>query len=406
MSAIRQIAAERKIDPDEIINAIRDAIKMGYKREYNLDDSDPLEVEMDATGGTIVVYAKKTVVKKISDAKLEISVSDAKEIDSKLKEGDQVLVDITPEGDFGRIAAQTARQVILQKLRESEKESAINEIKDKMGGIQSVVVQRILPNGDILCELNRARAIMAKAERVPTEYYQLGSRIKVLLKSIEEDVRGKFILVSRADENFLKELFRIEVPEIDSGTVEIVSIARDPGSRSKVAVRSNSDGVDPIGSCIGQKGVRINAIMNELKLGKIEEKVDVILWEEDIQTYLMNAIQPALALGVSIVDERAKDVQVLVPADQHSLAIGKEGQNARLASKLTGWNIDIVSEQGEERKEEENEDGATEETLNDSLEDAAVTEEKAPEVKKKATKKAAKVKAEAKPKKAIKSKKK
>lgn len=351
LSAIRQIAAERKIDADEIINAIKDALKTGFKREYNLDqESDVLQVEFDPEKGYIAVYAMKTVVKGDAKGNLEISEKEAKEIDKSLKVGDSVLVDVTPEGDFGRIAAQTARQVILQKLRESEKEAAIKEIEDKIGGIEDVTIQKITGEGEIICEINRARAVMPLEDRVPTEFYQLGSRVKVLLKEIKEDERGKYVHISRSDNEFLKELFRIEVPEIDSGTVEIVAIARDPGSRSKVAVRSNSDGVDPIGSCIGQKGVRINAISNELKLGKIEEKVDIVLWDEDQQRFVMNALSPAMVQSVTL-DKKNNKALVKVAADQHSLAIGRGGQNAELAAKLTGWSIDIVSDQPVEEKE-------------------------------------------------------
>jgi N utilization substance protein A len=357
VSAIRQIAAERKIDPEEILTAVKDALKAGFKREYDLTtDEDPLEVELDPEGGHIAVYVKKSVVNKVEDEKVEISLKEAKEIDKDSKLGDIMLIDITPEGDFGRIAAQTARQIILQKLRESEKESAIREIQDKVGSIEAVTIQKITREGDVICEINRARAIMPKDERVTTEFYQLGSRVKVLLKSIEEDTRGKFVLVSRSDPDFLRELFRVEVPEIDSGTVEIVAIARDAGSRSKVAVKSNSDGIDPIGSCVGQKGVRINSIMNELKLGNHEEKVDIILWDDETRSFLMNAIRPAEALDVTIVDEDEKLARILVPNDQHSLAIGRDGQNARLASKLTGWNIDIESDGENDNADEKVED--------------------------------------------------
>ncbi len=374
MSAIRQIAAERKIDADEILNAIKEALKAGFKREYDFSEGDPLEVDMDPEKGHIAVYVKKTVVKKVVDDKLEISLEDAKEIDNTAEVDDIILVDITPEGDFGRIAAQTARQIILQKLRESEKEAAIEEIKDKIGGIESVTIQKITREGEVMCEINRARAVMPKDERVPTEFYQLGSRVKVLLKSIEEDTRGKYILISRSDPDFLRELFRLEVPEIDSGTVEIVAIARDAGSRSKVAVKSNSDGIDPIGSCVGQKGVRINAIMNELKLGNYEEKVDIILWDDDISTFLMNAIRPAEAIDVKIVNEKGQEAVITVPGDQHSLAIGKEGQNARLASRLTGWKIDIESD-GEVPKEDMPESEENVET-EDETESEEVTEDK------------------------------
>lgn len=385
LTAIRQIAAERKIDAEEILEAIKEALKVGFKKEYNFapGDDDPLEVEMDPDKGHIAVYVKKTVVKEIEDEKVQISLKEAKEIDKTSALGDIILIDITPEGDFGRIAAQTARQIILQKLRESEKESAINEIKDKVGSIESVTIQKITREGDVICEINRARAVMPKDERVPTEFYQLGSRIKVLLKSLEEDVRGKFILISRSDPDFLRELFRLEVPEIDSGTVEIVAIARDAGSRSKVAVKSNSEGIDPIGSCVGQKGVRINAIMNELKLGNFEEKVDIILWDEDIHTFLMNAIRPAEAIKVD-ADEKKKIATIAVPADQHSLAIGREGQNARLASRLTGWEINIESEaapepeateESEASEDAENEDSDASEAESTESEDVTVEAE-------------------------------
>lgn len=357
LSAIRQIAAERKIDADEIIKAIKDALKTGFKKEYNLDqDSDILQVEFDPEKGYIAVYAMKSVVKGAAKGNLEISEREAKKIDKSLKAGDSVLVDVTPEGDFGRIAAQTARQVILQKLRESEKEAAIKEIKDKIGSIEDVTIQKITKDGDIICEINRARAVMPLADRVPNEFYQLGSRIKVLLKEIKQDERGKYVHISRADNAFLKELFKIEVPEIDSGTVEIVAIARDPGSRAKVAVKSNSEGVDPIGSCIGQKGVRINAISNELKLGKTEEKVDVVLWDEDPQRFIMNSLSPAMVQSVTL-NSKTKKATVKVAADQHSLAIGRGGQNAELASKLTGWRIDIVSDQPKEAQENVSKEG-------------------------------------------------
>lgn len=352
MSAIRQIAAERKIDADEIVQAIKDALKTGFKKEYNLDqDSEGLQVEFDPEKGHIAVYALKSIVKVVTDAKTEISDKEAKAIDKTLKVGDSVLIDVTPEGDFGRIAAQTARQVILQKLRESEKEAAIKEVEDRVGTIEDVTIQKITREGEIICEINRARAVMFAADKVPTEFYQLGSRVKALLKEIKEDERGKYVHISRADNDFLKELFRMEVPEIDSGTVEIVAIARDPGSRAKVAVKSNSDGVDPLGSCIGQKGVRINAISNELKLGKFEEKVDVVLWDEDPQRFVINSLSPAMALSVTL-DKEEKRATVKVAADQHSLAIGRGGQNAELAAKLTGWSIEIVSDQPEVKVEE------------------------------------------------------
>lgn len=370
MSALRQIAAERKIDVEIILDVVKEGIKNSFKEFY---EADEISVELDPEAGSIAVYARKEVVKKVEEPIYEISISDATEIDDSIKVGEEVMVEITTEGDFGRIAAQGARQAILQNLREIEKTSAIEALQDKIGGIETVTIQRITRDGDVLCEINRAKAVMPKDERVPTEFYKLGSRVKVLLKSIEEDQRGKYILISRADKGFLHELFRIEVPEIDSGTVEIVSIAREAGSRSKVAVKSNSDGIDPIGSCIGQRGVRINAIMNELKMGNYEEKVDVILFEEDTEIYLANAIRPAEAIEVDLNDE-IHEATIKVDADQHSLAIGAGGQNVRLANVLTGWDINIISEGGEEEESSDSEPTSEEVNENESSQDAEASE--------------------------------
>ncbi len=368
MSAIRQIAAERKINADEILEAIKEGIKISYREEKGLEEKDNLEVDIDPEVGQIAVFAIKTVVSGKPDEDTEISLADAKKINPKVKLGGTVKVDVTAEGDFGRIAAQSARQVILQKLRESEKEAVLKQFENKVGTIISVIVQRILPEGDILCEVSKARAIMPKSERIPSEFYKLGGTLKVLLKGIEEDTRGRYMLVSRADNNFLKELFKIEVPEIESGSVEIVSIAREPGSRSKVAVRSNATGVDPIGSCVGQKGVRINAISNELRSGDHEEKIDIILWDEDIERFLMNSIRPAESIKIIIESKKEQVATIVVPDEQYSLAIGKEGQNARLANKLTGWKIDIKSENGKENepKEEKTNESEQENSLSEA----------------------------------------
>lgn len=342
MSAIRQIAAERKIEVDEILDAVRDAIKTIFVNEKKVD-KDFLQVEFEPEKGHIAVYLRKDVVDEVFDPESEILESDAKKIKKSLKIGDHILINVTPQGDFGRIAAQTARQVILQKLRESEKEAIMRQFVNKVGTIITVSVQKVAKEGDVICEVSRAKALMPKEERVATEFYKLGSNIKVLLKAIEEDIRGKYMLVSRSDPDFLRELFKLEVPEIESGTVEIVSIAREAGSRSKVAVRSTAEGVDPIGACVGQKGVRINSVSNELKNGIHEEKVDIILWDDSIENFLMNSIRPAESLNV-VANKKTKEALIVVPDDQFSLAIGREGQNARLSAKLTGWKIDILGE--------------------------------------------------------------
>lgn len=348
MSAIRQIAAERKIDADEILDAIKYSLKIIFMDSHGLEkeDEDSVEVIMDPEKGDLNVRVKREVVERPTKHVLEIFIDEAKKVKKNAELGDVIEMDVTGDVDFGRIAAQTARQVILQKLRDSEKEAVLRQFTDKVGKIINVTVQRVMPEGDVICEVGKAKAIMPKSERVATEYYRLGSQIKVLLKGIEEDIKGKYMLISRADEGFLSELFAMEIPEIESGTVEIMGIAREPGSRSKVAVRSVSQGVDPIGSCVGQKGVRINAISNELKNGNFEEKIDIILWDESIEQYIMNAVRPANSIRVDIVDKQDKKALVVVPDSELSLAIGKEGQNARLATKLTGWQLDIEGENG------------------------------------------------------------
>lgn len=362
LSAINQIAAERNIEPDEVLDAIKSAVKTGFRKDYPEEEGALLEVEIDTIAGGIRVYADKKVVDEVTSPATQISLEDAKKIEPKLKIGDHVRVDITPSGDFGRVAAQAAKQVILQKIRESEKEAVMVEFKDKIGEIDYGIVQRM--DGDsVIFEIRRAIALMPQEERIPVEFYRTGNRMKVLIKAIAETARGKQLIVSRSDPDFLKGLFKIEVPEILSGSVEIKAIAREAGFRSKVAVASNSEGVDPIGSCVGQKGVRINSIMNELRFGPIEEKIDIILWDDDPATFIANALSPAQVISVNITNKDEKEAKVIVPDDQLSLAIGKEGQNVRLAAKLTGWYIDIEGETGSTatgKKEDSKEDNKSE----------------------------------------------
>jgi N utilization substance protein A len=341
MIAVNQIAAERNIDPNEVIEAIKEAIKTGFRRDYPEETESLLEVEIKPEEiQSIRVYANKKVVTEVTSKSTQIALADAKKIEPKLKEGDHIMVDVTPTGDFGRVAAQVAKQVILQKIRESEKEAVMKEFDDKIGEIEYGVVQR-LDGDDVIFEIRRALATMPLVDRIPNEYYRSGSRMKVLLKEIKMSPRGKQLIVSRADNEFLTGLFKLEVPEISSSTVEIKSMAREAGSRTKVAVHSTTDGIDPIGACVGQKGVRINAILNDLKFGNFEEKIDIILWNEDIATYIANSLSPATVADVEIVDADSKRARVFIDDEQLSLAIGREGQNVRLAAKLTGWNIDI-----------------------------------------------------------------
>ncbi len=233
--------------------------------------------------------------------------------------------------------------MILQKLRETEKEIQVKRFVDHIGEIETGIVQRVEGN-TVLWEIGRAIALMPEEERIMSEFYRTGSRHKVLLKEISQTPKGKTIIVSRASSEFLKALFELEIPELQSGTVEIKGVAREAGMRSKVAVVSNVDGIDPIGSCVGQRGMRIMAIMGELKVGSSEEKVDIILWDDDPEQFVVNALSPAQVVSTKITDKERKIIEVIVPDEQLSLAIGRDGQNVRLAAKLTGWNIDIQGE--------------------------------------------------------------
>jgi len=386
MVAVNQIAAERGINAQIVVDAIKEAIETGFRRDTD-EEGMAIEVEIDPKVGSIAVISDKKVVEEVTNEATQITVEDAQKIEPKLRLGDHIKVDITPEGDFGRVAAQAAKQVILQKIREAEKEAQLKEFDDRIGEVESAVVQRM--DGDsVLWEINRATGVMKPEDRVPTEFYRSGARHKVLLKSIEEGPRGKTLFVSRADPDFLRALFELEIPELVSGSVEIKAIAREAGSRSKIAVFSTVEGIDPIGSCVGQRGVRINAIMNELKMGNIEEKVDIILWDENIEQFLSNALSPAQTVKVKIKDKAEKLVEIIVPDDQLSLAIGKDGQNVRLAAKLTGWKIDI---QGETVKIESGARGEKAEKSKDEAVKEEKTEEKAEaKVAKKTVKKTAK----------------
>ncbi|MBN1915940.1 transcription termination/antitermination protein NusA [Candidatus Dojkabacteria bacterium] len=355
--AINQIAAERGIDANEVLEAVKAAILTAFRREYPIEEENTdieeekesteegqlLKVDISSDTGLFHVYADKKVVIEVANPATQIGLEDAQKIEPKLKEGDHIEVDITPKGDFGRVAAQVAKQVILQNLREFEKEAVMEEFKDKMGQLDTGIIQRM--DGDtVVVEIRRASAVMEAEDRIPGEFYRSGDRLKFLLKKIKRTTKGKILTVSRSDPDFLRALFELEVPELVSESVEIKAIAREAGSRSKVAVSSNVEGVDPIGSFVGQKGVRINAVMNELKVGSNEEKIDIILWDQDIKQFISNAFSPAQVVSVKINDEKAKYAEVVVPDDQLSLAIGREGQNVRLAAKLTGWRLDIQGE--------------------------------------------------------------
>ena len=293
---------------------------------------------MDETNGQIQVYSQKEVVEEVENDNLQISLEEAKKYEKNASIGDVINIEIVPK-DFGRIAAQTAKQVIMQKIREVERNMVFTEYNDRKGEIVSGIIQKA-DGGTVVLDLGKLEGIMPVKEQIPTETYKVNDKIKAYVVSVERGLKGApQVLVSRNHPDFVRKLFELEIPEIYEGLIEIKSISRDPGSRTKVAVYSANENIDPVGSCVGQKGIRIQNIINELH----GEKIDVIEWYPDPALYISAALLPAQVMAVD-VNEEEKFAQVIVPDDQLSLAIGKAGQNARLAAKLTNWKIDIKSE--------------------------------------------------------------
>jgi transcription termination/antitermination protein NusA len=331
-TAIAQIAAERGIPREAVLNSVEHALKTVYKKMTNSDEE--VAVDIDSNTGLMRVFVLKNVVEEIEDPINDMLVAEARTIDPNAHVGDTLRIEKTPD-NFGRIAAQTAKQVVLQRIRDFERDTVFEEFADRQGEVINGIVQRA-DSRAVIVELGRAEAVMPAREQVPTERYRPGQRIKVYLVEVNRDPRGPQLIVSRSHPNLIKRLFEVEVPEIYSGAVEIMEVAREPGLRSKVAVAARQEKVDPVGSCVGIRGVRIQNIVNEL----YGEKIDVIEWSSDTATFIANALSPAKPTNVAL-NEAEKVATVIVPSDQMSLAIGKEGQNARLAFKLTGWRIDI-----------------------------------------------------------------
>lgn len=325
----------------KFFGALEAAVLSAYKKEFDKDNVDNISVELNRESGQFKYIAKKTIVKKVSDADLEMSVKEAQSLNKKLKDGDVVEIEL-PVENFGRIAAQTAKQIILQKIGESERQAILDEYSGKVGEIFPALMQR-MQRGQVLFEIGKATAIMPQEEQIPNEFYKVGEKYKVLLKGIEDAGMGKSLIVSRSDPKFLIELFKLEVPEMESGVVEVKACAREAGSRSKIAVTSHQDGVDPIGSCVGQRGMRIANVMSELG----EEKIDIIEWSKDEEQFVANALSPAKVEAVTI---KAGVAVVKVAEDQLSLAIGRDGQNVRLAYKLTNYKIDIQGPEVDSKK--------------------------------------------------------
>ena len=334
--ALEELEKEKGIKKSYVIEAIETALVTAYKR--NFDSLENVRVDIDKQTGATHIYAIKDVTEQAKDEATEISLEDAHKINKELKIGDQVDVEIVPK-DFGRIAAQTAKQVIIQKLREVEREVIFNEFNERKGEIVSGIIQKADKN-IVIMDLGRLEGIMPTKEQIPTEHYHVNDKIKGYVLDVEKGQKGApQVIITRSHPDFVRKLLELEIPEIYEGVIEIKSVSRDPGYRSKVAVYSPDPNIDPVGSCVGQKGVRIQNVINELH----GEKIDVIEWNEDPSIFIASSLLPAQIMAVDIKEDE-KFAQVIVRDDQLSLAIGKAGQNARLAAKLTNWKIDIKSE--------------------------------------------------------------
>ena len=335
LSAIEYLSKEKGVTADVICDSLEAVLITAYKKEY--DGNPNATVRLDRLTGDYSIVSPKTVVAEVADEENEISLEDAQAIDKGYEEGDEILVDVTPK-NFGRIAAQAAKQVMIQRLREAERNIVYDEFYGRTDDIITGIIQRI-EQKNVYIDLGKAEAVLPYSEQIPTEEYTVGQRIKCYVVEVRNSPKGAQIQLSRTHPGLLKRLFELEVPEIYDGVVELHSVAREPGKRSKIAVYSRDPNVDCVGACVGPKGARVQNIVMELQ----NEKIDIVKWDEDPAVYIANALSPAQVVSVTI-DEGAKSSVVVVPDYQLSLAIGKAGQNARLAAKLTNWKIDIKSE--------------------------------------------------------------
>lgn len=335
--AVKTIAEEKNLPTETVQEAVEQALAAAYRRDYG-DREQEVRVTMNLNNGEVDAYISKEVVDTVEDPHYEIDLSNAQLIRKNAKVGEEVEVHEKVE-HFGRVAAQTAKQVILQRLREAEREIIMTEYEDKIGTVINAIVARV--EGRIVrVDLGKAQGIMPASEQIQGERYYPGQRLKVFLKDVERGFRGPQLVVSRACKEFIEWLFRGEVPEMENGAVEIKDISREAGVRTKIAVHSTVQGIDAVGTFVGGHGTRVNAVMSEI--GE-QEKIDIIVWDADLATYITNALSPTKVNKVTI-DDATKKAQVFVPEDQQSIAIGKSGQNVRLASKLTGFDIDIVAD--------------------------------------------------------------
>ncbi len=383
--ACEELEREKGISKDVVIESLKDAMVTAYKKHIKMKEVPNVEAIFDEQSGEIGVFRAKLVVEKVEDPDLEMSLKEAKEYAGDEAElGDEIQIDVTPE-NFGRIAAQSAKQVITQRIREAERKLVLDEFMDKKGSLTTGIIQRV-ENRNVIVNIGKTDAIMPQKEQIPGEYYKPGNRIRVFVLNVKETSRLPQVIVSHAHPEIVRELFELEVPEIEDGIVEIKSIAREAGYRTKIAVASNDPEVDSVGACIGPRGSRIQTIISELR----NEKIDIVRYSDDPVEYIVNALSPARIISVDIIED-SKEAFVIVPDDQLSLAIGREGQNVRLAHKLTNWKIDIksktqadameknapqrIEEQAYEQNEETDEVDVEENELDIEPEEYAIDEE-------------------------------
>lgn len=335
LDALRQIEKEKEIPIEALLATIESALESAYKKNYAA--TGDVRVRVSCSKGGFQVFCEKDVVEKVENSHTEISLEEARQHDPNIQVGDSIEIEVTPE-NFGRIAAQTAKQVVVQRIREAERERVYEEFGERVGEVLTGTVQR-REQRNVYVNLGKIEALLPPAEQVPTEPYRFNDRIKVYVLEVRRTPKGPQVVVSRTHPSLIRRLFELEVPEIAEGIVTIKSVAREPGARTKVAVHSSDEKVDPMGACVGHRGSRVQSVVNEL----YDEKIDIVRWNENIEKFIAEALSPAKAISVTC-DEATKTALVVVPDSQLSLAIGKSGQNVRLAARLTGWRIDIRSE--------------------------------------------------------------
>jgi len=342
LRALVELEKERGISKDILLDAIETAIVSAYKKNYGSGSSSNVRVEFNEQTGAIHVYSRRVVVDEVNDEAAEISLAEAQDIDPNYTIGDIVEQEVTPR-DFGRIAAQNAKQVVIQKIREAERSIIYDEYANREGDVVTGIIQRY-EHRNVIVDLGNVEAVLPVSEQIPGEDYPQHGRMKFYINEVKQSTKGPQVFLSRTHPGLLRNLFELEVPEIQSGEVEIKAVAREAGNRSKIAVYSRDPDVDPVGACVGARGCRVQAVVSELN----NEKIDVVAWVEDEEEFIKNALSPAKVFYVRL-DEKERVAYTVVPEDQLSLAIGREGQNARLAARLTGWRIDIKSiDQAEE----------------------------------------------------------